>query len=1037
MNDWENPKKIGQNKEKPHATLIPYSEEESALNCSRKSSKYYKSLSSENWKFNWVKKPADAPENFFKTGYDAGSWDTIPVPSNWQLKGYGKPIYLNVKHPFRPPKPPKIPENYNPVGSYLKTFTVPEDWDGREVFLHFEGVQSAFYLWINGEKAGYSQGSMTPAEFNITKFLKPGENLLAAKVFRWSDGSYIEDQDFWRLSGIYRDVYLFSVPAVHIRDFCVRSIPEKNYRNADFKVTAKIRKYNPEQIIGYSIEIKLLNDKRKVVFKHPLSSVVNISDNETVVELNRKVFRPQKWSAENPYLYTVLLVLKDQNGKIIEVESCRTGFRKVELKDGQMLVNGSPVYIKGVNRHEHDPDRGRAVTVKSMIKDIKLMKQFNINAVRTSHYPDQPEWYELCDFYGLYICDEANIESHEFWDKFAKDPDWKEAFVDRGRRMVERDKNHPCIIIWSLGNESGFGENHIAMSDWIRANDMTRLIHYNPADNHECVDVISPMYPRINHLVDLAQKEDRPVVICEYAHSMGNSTGNLKEYWETFEKYKLLQGGFIWDWVDQGLRKKTEDGEEYFAYGGDYGDELNDANFCLNGLVFPDREPHPALWECKKIFQPVKVEAVDLLNGKVKIVNKYNFTDLNILDINWELTEDGKKTGSGSLGTVSIAPKKEKTIRFPFKKPVLKPGAEYRLNLIFKHKEKQRWAPAGHIVAWEQLEVPYDVPPVRSLVIDKSPRLNGNETSDKIKISGEKFNVEFNKKTGLISSWEYKGKQLVKSGPVMNFWRAPVDNDLGGNKKNAEVWQEYGLDKLSQKPREIKFVQMNNRIFTVKVISNISGADGKIVFKHTAEYTVYGSGDILIDNFVQPLTAQMSDSLPSLPRIGMQMTLAGEFNDFSWYGRGPWETAPDRKSGAVFGVYSGTVEEQYVPYIFPQENGNKTDVRWITLTDKQKDGILVTGMPAFTVSAHHFTTEDLTKAEHTYDLKRREDITLSLDHKHMGVGGDDSWTPWTVHKKYRVPAKETRFSIRMRPVSLTKDSPEIISRTALPVFSGK
>ncbi|MBN2326084.1 MAG: DUF4981 domain-containing protein [Candidatus Omnitrophica bacterium] len=1019
VNDWENPRMIGKNKEPGHATLMPFNDAQSALQGDRSASPNFLLLNG-SWKFHWVRKPADAPQDFFREDYDVSEWDDISVPGVWQLQGYGIPIYMNITHPFVPADPPNIPHHYNPVGSYRRSFMLPETWKDRQVFLHFDGVKSAFYLWINGQEAGYSQGSMTPAEFDVTDYLRPGENHVSVKVYRWSDGSYIEDQDFWRFSGIFRDVYLFSTPKAHIRDFFCTTDLDDEYRNAELNVRMNIRNDSGEDLKGLKAEVSLHGDGFQSGPDEPIFlNFDSPGGDEIVLVASREIDNPRKWSAEHPNLYTIVIALKDENGRVLEAVSHKIGFREVEIKNQRFLVNGVPIYLKGVNRHEHDPDRGRAVTEELMIKDILLMKRHNINAVRTSHYPNQPRWYELCDQYGLYLIDETNLESHHFWGKFTQDPDWKEAFVDRARRMVERDKNHPSIIIWSLGNESGFGENHIAMADWIHAYDKTRPVFYNPAESHECVDLISPMYDRVHQIVRKAQTENRPIFLCEYAHAMGNSNGNLREYWDAIEAYDLLIGGFIWDWVDQGLRKYTDEGEEYFAYGGDFGDHPNDGNFLCNGLVSSDRVPHPGLIEYKKILQPVKVEAVDLARGILQVVNQYNFTNLNALAGSWSLSENGRIIQSGALDVIDLAPKESAKVAVPVLKPDLKPGAEYFLTVRFALKEDAAWADKGHEVAFEQFRMPYEAPELPDLDLASMPELGLYQTNQYAVIDGRDFYIFFSKDEGKIKTMRYLDRELIKAGPVLNVWRAPTDNDIGGGaQSNERVWRLAGLDRIEQQTRSVEIKQPNAKLAQIKVESFVSAPGSKNGFNTVMLYSVYGSGDIFIQTDLEPAGA-----LPILPRIGLQMVVSGEYDRFSWLGRGPHENYPDRKESALAGLYSGTVDEQYVPYVQPSENGNKCDVRWASLTNDQGQGLLAEGMPLLNVSAHHYTTQDLDRAAHTCDLKRRDDITLNLDFEMLGVGGDDSWTPMTVHPPYRVHPKPAKYRLHIAPVTLDPAAP--------------
>jgi len=870
---------------------------------------------------------------------------------------------------------------------------------------------------------GYSQDSRLPAEFNVTPYVHPGENLVAVEVFRWSDGSYLEDQDMWRLSGIYRDVYLYCTPEVHIRDFFVRTIFDEEYRDAALKVRVNIRNYSDLEAKRHFVEIKLFDDAGSPIFDEPLICPIEgvKPQSEIAFEVEKKVLNPKKWSAETPYLYTLLLTLKTESGEDVEVESCKVGFRQVEIKDGRILINGVPILLKGVNRHEHDDERGHAVTVESMRKDIELMKRFNFNAVRTSHYPNHPAWYDLCDKYGIYVIDEANIECHglanirgrPYRKEPANDPEWLHAFMERAVRMVERDKNHPCVIVWSLGNESGYGPNHDAVAGWIHGYDPTRPVHYEGTIRAEgkvsrSVDIISVMYPSIERLIQLAEDpdEDRPVIMCEYAHSMGNSTGNLKEYWETICKYKRLCGGFIWDWVDQGLKRIAEDGEEYWAYGGDFNDEPNDGNFCINGLVWPNREPQPAMWECKKIQQPVDVEALDLADGKIRSINKYDFTDLSILDIFWELTEDGRIIQRGKLPKMHIPPRESSVAIVPFTTPKLKPGGEYWLNIRFKLSEDTAWAEKGHEVGWVQLKMPFEVPPGPVIRVKDMAALQLDESSKDVTVLGNGFSIVFSKESGRITSFTFRGLELMRVGPQLNVWRAPTDNDAP---RLAQRWREAGLDRLKHEVKEVKAERPASQLVHVKVKSLLRTPESADRFRCVYTYKIYGSGDVIVETDVAPTA-----DLPPLPRIGLQLTIPGEFNTFTWYGRGPHENYCDRKEGAPVGVYSGTVDEQYVPYIMPQENGNKTDVRWVSLTNNSGFGLLAVGRPLMEVSAHHYTTEDLTMAKHTYELKRREDITLNLDYKQSGLGGG-SCGPDTL-PKYLVKPESVHFSVRFRPL---------------------
>jgi len=1034
--DWENPDVVGINKEPGHCTLIPYSDVETALKADRKNSPFYRSLNG-NWKFHWVNKPADRPLDFYKPDYDVSTWKLIPVPSNWQMHGYGIPIYLNVPYPF-PPNPPYIPHDYNPVGSYRRNFTIPEDWKDRRIFLHFDGVKSAFYLWINGQKVGYSQDSMTPAEFNITQYLKSGENFIAVEVYRWSDGSYLEDQDMWRLSGIYRNVYLFAAPQVHIRDFFVRTDLDDSYTDATLMIRPRITSYTDQSVEGWTVEAQLYDPNKEPVLTEPLtrtvSSIINEKypqrDNVKFALLEQKISNPKKWSAEFPNLYTLVFSLKDFEDNTIEVESCRIGFREVEIKEGQLLVNGRSIKLFGVNRHEHDPDHGRAIPVGRMIQDIKLLKQNNINAVRTSHYPDDPAWYDLCDEYGIYLIDEANLESHGLKGYLSNIPGWHNAFVERAIRMVERDKNHPSVIFWSLGNETGCGPNHAAMSAWIKQYDPTRPIHYegaagNPVD-YPYVDMISRMYARIPEIIRLANypNDDRPMVLCEYAHAMGNSVGNLKEYWDAIRTHKRLIGGFIWDWADQGLRKKSPDGKEFWAYGGDFGDDPNDGNFCCNGLVQPNRKPNPSLYEVKKVYQRIHVLPVDILAGQFHIYNEYDFLNLDFTDINCELTADGRVIQKGTLPKLSLASGAKRELQLNFKEPNLQPGTEYWLKIFFILADNTSWARRGHIVAWDQFKVPFDVPPAPVIDPNTLPSLTLKENAQNITVTGDDFELMFAAESGALESYVFNEKQLIASAPVPNFWRVPIDNDEGNKmSQRLGIWCNAGPDRTVN---IVKAEQLKHQVVRITTEAAIPVGTNSTF---TNVYTVYGSGDIIIDSNFAP----GSDNLPKLPRFGMQMAVPARFNKLTWFGRGPHENYWDRKTGAALGLYAGNVNQLIHRYVRPQEHGNRSDVRWMALTDPNSVGIVAVGMPTIDISAWPFTMQALEEAKHIHEPPLGETITVNLDYKQMGVGGDDSWGART-HPEYTLPAKPYHYRFRIMPYAKTRGNILNLTRRRFPEF---
>ncbi len=1024
--DWENPSVLERNRRPPHATLVAYPSIELALGDDPHLSPNFLSLNG-TWKFRWVRKPADRIVDFYRTDFDDDDWETIPVPSNWQMSGYGIPIYTNVPYPFGEADPPRIPHENNPVGSYRLKFQVPDEWRERQIFIHFAGVESAFYLWVNGQRVGYSQGSRTPAEFDITPHIWGKRNTLAVEVYRWCDGSYLEDQDFWHLSGIFRDVFLFSTSDLHIQDFWIRTDLDEMYKNATFKLDVSIQNFS-RLARNCSLEVQLLQAGDRPYMPPVEKSVQVEAKGGTVIYFEHPVPDPKKWSAENPDLYTILLILKDESGAIIEVVPWKIGFREVEIKGGQLLVNGKSILLKGVNRHEHDPDSGHTLSEESMIRDIKLMKRSNINGVRTSHYPNDPRWYKLCDFYGLYLIDEANIESHGMGYRpdrtLGNNPEWREAHIDRTVRMVERDKNHPSVIIWSLGNEGGDGVNFEATSAWIHGRDPTRPVHYEQAEERPHTDIICPMYPPPDRVSSYGLRElDRPFIMCEYAHAMGNSVGDLRAYWDLIYEYKHLQGGFIWDWVDQGLRKKVPEewiakskkttpnqdpkSEFFWAYGGDFGPPgtPSDGNFCMNGLVSPDRTPHPSLYEVKKIYQYIQFEPVDLGEGILEIRNRFDFTNLDEFVCYWQLKEDDRLVSSGQLPRMNVAPGYGERVTIPLKKPDLKPGAEYWLDLSFRLKKDTLWADVGHEIAWEQFSIPWKTPTPTEINITDMPALIAIDKEDSIEISGKSFGIHFSKKEGTITSFRYQGVELIRSGPIPHFWRAPIDNDRGnGMPDRCGIWRHAGRDREILNVDVETFAPQAVRI----IVESALAANNS---PYTTVFTVCGSGDVLIEGRFEP-----RGELPELPRFGMQMTLPPAFDSFVWYGRGSHETHWDRKDGARVGLYKGSVDDQFVDYSKPQENGNKTDVRWIALRNDRGVGLMTVGMPLLSVSAHHYTTEDLEQASHSYKLARQPYIILNIDDKQMGVGGDNSWGA-RPHDWCTLWPEPYTYSYRLKPIS--------------------
>lgn len=720
--EWNNNPEIYElNRMEAHATLMPYSSFEEAIKGKKELSSYYKTLNGQ-WKFSFAENPEKRIKNFYKMDFDCSQWKEMTVPAHWQLQGYDYPQYTNIRYPWEvkePLKAPFAPTEYNPVGSYVTSFTIPKEWTDQPVYISFQGVESAFYVWLNGEFVGYSEDSFTPAEFDLTPYLVEGENKLAVEVYRWSDASWLEDQDFWRLSGIFREVYLYSTPEIHIYDFKAEANLEDNYHNGLLKVKAKITNYFKKEAGLVCFEAMLYDTHNREVFPEALRTLVDLaSKEEGSVELNTVIENPLKWSAEQPNLYTLVISLKNVEGNLIEAESCRVGFRRFEISEGLMKINGERIVFKGTNRHEFSCDKGRAVSYEDMIKDILLMKRFNINAVRTSHYPNNPMWYDLCDEYGLYVIDETNLETHGTWDYGQEKEEeknipgskreWTGAVLDRAKSMVHRDKNHPSIIIWSLGNESWGGENFVKMRDCIKSLDETRLIHYEGVFHSREWDFVSDMesqmYTKPEAVEAYAQnKPKKPFILCEYSHAMGNSCGNLYKYAELFDKYPILQGGFIWDWIDQAIKTKTPEGASYLAYGGDFGENPNDGNFCGNGLIFADRTISPKLYEVKKCYQNVKFEAVDLLQGKVRITNKFLFINLKEYEVVWTVLSNGKEVYEAS-GCFEITTNCSEIVTLEY--PLPEYGEDFILTVSLRLKEIAAWAEKGHEIAFEQFKLP-------------------------------------------------------------------------------------------------------------------------------------------------------------------------------------------------------------------------------------------------------------------------------------------------------------------------------------------
>ncbi len=1040
--EWQDPSVQHAGVEAPFATMTIFADAASAQTMDRAHSPFFQSLNGP-WKYHWSATPATRVPEFWRTDFNDAAWNTIPVPANPEIEGYGIPIYTNITYPWKTANPPVIPaDSLNHVSSYRRSFTVPSTWNGREIFLTFDGVNSFFYLWLNGEKLGFSKDARTPSTFRLTPHLHAGENQIAVEVFRWNDGSYLEDQDFWRLSGIMRNVTLWSTPTVHVRDFTVRTDLDATYRDAILTVTAETKNFSTADRIA-SVAITLLDPAGKPILERATTAEPIKASGSTEFKLNAPVANPLKWSAEIPQLYTLLLTAKDETGQVLETIPWRVGFRTMEIKNGQLLINGQATLFRGVNRHEWDPDTGQAMTRERMLQDIRLMKQNNINAVRSCHYPNVPEWYALCDEYGLYVIDEANIESHGMGYEertLAKVPAWGPAQLDRTIRMFERDKNHACIITWSLGNEAGFGENFIRDYQWLKQHDSTRPVQYENPRSAETSDIVCPMYPGVESVRNYAAlPRTKPFIMCEYAHAMGNSSGDVWAYWNPiYEGLPHLQGGYIWDWVDQGLRtpvpasRKIEPLDNpkslpldpalgtFFAYGGTFGppDVTSDGNFCANGLVNADRVPHPGLAEVKKVYQPIQMRAGDLTKAEIEIKNWFDFLSAETwLTADWRVVAEGKVLQQGRLADLTLAPREMKKVALSLQPIAPTPGMEYFLEVSFKLKNQTPWADAGHEVAWEQFQLPVSAPAL-SVRSDSGPALKAEQSADQIVVTGSNFSAAVSKQTGLLISLKSGETELLQAPLGPHYWRAPVDNDRGSSMPSVEPSKSFwspggmGLWRKAHETWEARSVSVRPLGSNAVVIT----VDGWIKAFECAQqivWTVTSNGEVAVSTTWLP----GEKSLPEMPRFGMQTTLRAGFDNLTWLGKGPQETYADRQAARV-GLYHGKVKDQYFDYIKPQETGNKVGVRWLALTDAQGRGVLAIGQPLLSANALHASTDDLfcaTNKENYYSylLPKRETVTLNLDLQQRGLGGDNSWGALP-HEAFRFSVWPTTYSYRLQ-----------------------
>ncbi|MDG3583005.1 glycoside hydrolase family 2 TIM barrel-domain containing protein [Galbibacter pacificus] len=1048
-NEWENETIFAVNKEPGHATYIPYP----SLNALKEdayfdkpwlepNSSWYQSLNG-IWKFKWVKNASERPTDFYKNAYSVSSWEEIPVPSCWEMKGYGTPIYTNITYPFLN-NPPFIQpqEGYtneietDPVGSYRRDFIIPEDWGDKTVFVHFNGVYSGFFIWVNGKKVGYSQGANNVAEFNLTKYVKPGKNTIAVQVFRWTDGSYLEDQDMFRMSGIHKDVYLFATPKLHIRDFSLKAdFLTEDLGEVNFKADYWIANHGKKQETDYTVELSLLDETGKEVLQGSKKISPIKRRKEQHMELQQKLKKPNLWSAENPYLYTAVMSLKNKQGEIVETFSSKFGFRKIEIKQKRVFINNEQVFFKGTNRHETHPEFGRTVPVETIIKDVTMMKRHNINTIRTSHYPNQPKSYALYDYYGLYIMDEADIEdhgNHSISDKIS----WLPAFKDRVGRMIARDKNHPSVIFWSMGNEGGNGRNFDSIANMTRKMDASRPVHYE--GRNESADIDSHMYPSLESMANFDQNNaDKPYFLCEYAHAMGNAMGNLVEYWDYIENHSdRMIGGCIWDWVDQGInrpipmggnsnslleRTSTKgnvptayqkvnsglDPKKVFYYGGDFGDKPNDLDFCNNGLTTPDRRETAKLKEVKKVYQYIKIRPGAIKKGEVKIENKYDFTNLNAFNVSWEVLEDGQVTVSGKLPSIDLEPNQEGIIHIPFKTD-FKPASEYFLNIYFSLKEKNNWADKGYVIAEEQLILSQGID-AKNDKLSASEELIVNTSNSHLIVKGANFTASINTSEGILDALAYNGDEVIFNGEGLKLnWYRSISNDKYTDQKYYET--TYHLEKFDYE------VSKNKKTVKVRCEAYAQIANSKATkIPYKVVYTIANNGNITVDG-----TFETPSEDEIIHRIGLQMQVNPTFKTVKWYGRGPHENYQDRKSSAFFGIYESTVDKMASEnYLRAQSMGNREEARWLKMENAAGNGFKVIANNKLSFSALHYKDSELWKAKHNFALStiKKAQTYLNLDCLQEGVG-NASCGPITL-EKYRIPSStQLSYSFTIQPLDV-------------------
>lgn len=999
---WEDPHILHVNCEKPRAYYIPYESCSNALKGVRGTSEYYQSLSGV-WSFKFYQSVYDVKEEFFKENFSCEGYGSIPVPSVWQLNGYDIPNYTNVNYPF-PCDPPHVPDK-NPAGIYIRDFYADMNPEEKDIYLIFEGVSSCFYLWINGIEVGYSQVSHMTSEFLITPFLKPGRNRIAVMVLKWCDGSYLEDQDMWRHSGIFRDVYLLYRDKSHVRDFFIKTNFNENFSKATVECEVEFR--SPDSNPG---KFHLRAVVKDIYGNDIYDQTMNLAQKDS---FSFTIINPYLWSAETPNLYQLILYYGN------EVILQKFGLIKTEIINSVIHINGRPVKFKGVNRHDSHPELGYTTPPDHMKRDLILMKRHNINAIRTSHYPNDPRFLEYCNELGFYVIDETDLETHGAqtagdFSMFSKEPAFAGAFLDRVERMVERDKNNPCIVMWSLGNESGFGPNHRKMAEWVKNRDKSRLVHYEGAFNDEvlradsdnsCIDVYSNMYPSVDWLENTFlknEKEKRPHVLCEYSHAMGNGPGDLEDYWQLIYKYPRLSGGFVWEWTDHGIKTQAPDGTTYYAYGGDFNDEPNDGNFCIDGLVYPDRTPHTGLLELKNVIAPVRTEAVDLKTGKFRITNLYDFIDLSGLCLNWVIEKNGTRVNSGTIYDLNIGPHRSEIITIPYELPEEADG-RYFIRIFYTLKSDTAWAGKGYEVGFAQFELP--VGPVKKINVRIPAFIGISKNEESIKITGRNFEYEFSMIDGCFTKLKNAGVDLICDKPSFTVWRAPTDND----RYEKTEWMQNGYDRLKTRIYNVETISETENSISIKTKYSLGFWSKLPVLKGTATWTVLGSGDMFLDNSVE-----VREGLPFLPRYGLKFIMPRGNEHVEFFGYGPHESYIDKHRSTYRGRFVTTVSEMHENYLYPQENGSHYGTEWAFVGNALGFGLLFIGMDEFSFNASHYTPENLTEARHPYELKKLPETIVHIDYKMSGVGSNSCGPK--LMPKYQLNERKFDFRLRIKPV---------------------